>query len=95
MSGKRSPLEEHAPDVTSQLMRSLSPEAMHALRAIAEMKDRSPEDVLRDEIRAYAASRLPIPDVESIIRTMSEQFYTLGYAAGTAKRLFRHWRSGR
>ena len=94
MSEKRSPLEEHAPDVTSQLMQGLSPEAMHALKAIAEMKDRSPEDVLRDEIREYAR-RLPIPDVESIIHTMAEQFYTLGYAAGTAKRLFRHWRNGR
>ena len=36
----RSPLEEHAPDVTREIMGRLSPEAMRTLRAVSEMRNR-------------------------------------------------------
>ena len=40
---RRSPLEEHAPDLTREVMGRLSPEAMRALRAVAEMRNRPAE----------------------------------------------------
>lgn len=85
----RSPLEEHAPDVTREIMGRLSPEAMRTLRAVSEMRNRPAEDVLREELRGYIADKLPLPDVEAIIHAMGERFYALGYACGTAKRFLR------
>lgn len=61
----RSPLEEHAPDVTREIMGRLSPEAMRTLRAVSEMRNRPAEDVLREELRGYIADKLPLPDVEA------------------------------
>ena len=84
----RSPLEEHAPDVTREIMGRLSPEAMRTLRAVSEMRNRPAEDVLR----GYIADKLPLPDVEAIIHAMGERFYALGYACGTAKRFLRKLR---
>ena len=78
----RSPLEEHAPDVTREIMGRLSPEAMRTLRAVSEMRNRP----------AYIADKLPLPDVEAIIHAMGERFYALGYACGTAKRFLRKLR---
>ena len=80
----RSPLEEHAPDVTREIMGRLSPEAMRTLRAVSEMRNRPAEDVLREELRGYIA--------EAIIHAMGERFYALGYACGTAKRFLRKLR---
>ena len=71
----RSPLEEHAPDVTREIMGRLSPEAMRTLRAVSEMRNRPAEDVLREELRGYIADKLPLPDVEAIIHAMGERFY--------------------
>lgn len=88
----RSPLEEHAPDVTREIMGRLSPEAMRTLRAVSEMRNRPAEDVLREELRGYIADKLPLPDVEAIIHAMGERFYALGYACGTAKRFLRKLR---
>ena len=82
----RSSLEEHAPDVTREIMGRLSPEAMRTLRAVSEMRNRPAEDVLREELRGYIA------DVEAIIHAMGERFYALGYACGTAKRFLRKLR---
>lgn len=89
----RSPLEEHAPDVTREIMGRLSPEAMRTLRAVSEMRNRPAEDVLREELRGYIADKLPLPDVEAIIHAMGERFYALGYACGTAKRFLRKLRA--
>lgn len=69
----RSPLEEHAPDVTREIMGRLSPEAMRTLRAVSEMRNRPAEDVLREELRGYIADKLPLPDVEAIIHAMGER----------------------
>lgn len=88
----RSPLAEHAPDVTREIMGRLSPEAMRTLRAVSEMRNRPAEDVLREELRGYIADKLPLPDVEAIIHAMGERFYALGYACGTAKRFLRKLR---
>ena len=85
----RHPLEEHAPDVTREIMGRLSPEAMRTLQAVSEMRHRPAEDVLREALAGYIADKLPIPDVEAIIHEMSQRFYTLGYACGTAKRFLR------
>ena len=87
----RHPLEEHAPDVTREIMGRLSPEAMCTLQAVSEMRNRPAEDVLREALAGYIADKLPIPDVEAIIHEMSQRFYTLGYAVGTAKRFLREW----
>lgn len=94
MTSGRNPLEEHAPDVTREIMGRLSPEAMRALHAVSEMRNRPPEEVLREELRGYIADKLPIPDVEGIIHAMAERFYALGYACGTAKRFLRKFRNG-
>ena len=92
---RRSPLEEHAPDLTLEVMGRLSPEAMRALRAVAEMRNRPAEEVLREELRGYIADKLPpMPDIELIIHSMAERFYALGYACGTAKRFLRKLRGG-
>lgn len=78
-------------EAMSRLMRGLSPDALRALHAVAEMRNRSPEDVLRDEIRNYIADKLPPVDVEGIIHAMADRFYQFGYFCGTAKRLLRQW----
>lgn len=57
----RSPLEEHAPDVTREIMGRLSPEAMRTLRAVSEMRNRPAEDVLREELRGYIADSFRCP----------------------------------
>ena len=90
---RRSPLEEHAPDLTRQAMGRLSPEALRALHAVAEMRNRPAEEVLREELKGYIADKLPpMPDIEYIIHSMAERFYALGYACGTAKRFLRKLR---
>lgn len=78
-----------------RLMRGLSPNALRALHAAAEMRNRPAEDVLRDEIRNYIADRLPPVDIEGVIHAMGDRFYQLGYFCGTAKRLLREWNRGR
>ena len=74
-----------------RLMRGLSPDALRALHAVSEMRNRPPEDVLRDEIRRYIEDKLPPVDVAGIIHAMADRFYQLGYFCGTAKRLLREW----
>ena len=55
----RHPLEEHAPDVTREIMGRLSPEAMRTLQAVSEMRHRPAEDVLREALAGYIADKLP------------------------------------
>ena len=91
----RSELERRAREgltqqATRQMMSRLSPEAFRALRAIGKMRNQSPEEALRDEIRGYIEDKLPLPDPEWVIRSMHERFYQLGYAMGTVKRWLRN-----
>ena len=68
-----------------EAMGRLSPGAVHALRAAAKLRNSTPEEVLREELRDYVASQIPYVDVEGIIRNMAGVFYTAGYAVGTLK----------
>ena len=78
-------------EALSRIFHGLSPEAMRTLRAVAQMRNRSPQDVLRDELEGYILEKLPPVDVEGIIRAMGDKFYQLGYACGLARRFVRNW----
>ncbi len=69
-----------------QMLSRLSPEAFRALRALGRMRNMSPEEALREEIRGYIEDKVPLPDAEFIIRSMRSRFYQLGYTIGTIKR---------
>ena len=83
MAGLPQNLDDEA---MARVMRGLSPDALRALHAVAQMRNR-----LRDEIRSYIADKLPPVDVEGIIHAMADRFYQFGYFCGTAKRLLRQW----
>lgn len=78
-------------EALARIFHGLSPEAMRTLRAVAEMRNRSSQDVLRDELEGYILDKLPIVDVEGIIASMGRSFYQLGFALGTAKRFIHNW----
>lgn len=78
-------------EALSRIFRGLSPEAVRTLRAVAEMRNRSPQDVLREELQGYILEKLPPVDVEGIIHEMGGRFYQLGYLCGTARRFIRNW----
>lgn len=82
------------PVAIRELMGRLSPEALHTLRALAEMKHRPPEAVLEEALRGYLADRLPLPDVEALIGRLHEEAYALGYACGSLRRFLRDWQRG-
>ena len=46
-------------EALGRIFRGLSPEAMRTLRAVSEMRNRSPQDVLRDELEGYILEKLP------------------------------------
>ena len=64
-------LREAKDAAVREAMGRLSPGAVHALRAAAKLRNSTPEEVLREELR--------------IIRNMAGVFYTAGYAVGTLK----------
>ena len=78
-------LREAKDAAVREAMGRLSPGAVHALRAAAKLRNSTPEEVLREELRDYVASQIPYVDVEGIIRNMAGVFYTAGYAVGTLK----------
>ena len=71
--------------VREAALREAKDAAVHALRAAAKLRNSTPEEVLREELRDYVASQIPYVDVEGIIRNMAGVFYTAGYAVGTLK----------
>ncbi len=87
-SGNRRLAEE---DI-AMIMSRLSPNAVRTLRTVAKMRNRRAEDVLREEIEGYISDRLPLVDIEGIIRLMGARFYEVGYAVGTVKKFIRHWK---
>ena len=91
----RHPLETHAPGVVRDVMGRLSPEAMRTLRAVSQMRHRPPEEVLEEELRGYIADKVPLPNVEGLIRRLGEEAYALGYACGSVKRIIRQWKNSR
>ncbi|MDO5531178.1 hypothetical protein [Sutterella sp.] len=78
-------------EAIARIYRGLSPEAMRALHAVSEMRNRPPEEVLREELQGYILEKLPPVDIEGIIRTMAGRFYQLGFLCGTARRFVRDW----
>lgn len=76
----------------ARMMSRLSPDALRTLRMVADMRNRSPEDVLREEIENAVAEQLPPVPIEEIIRLMGARCYELGYLVGSAKRMFRNFR---
>ena len=50
-------MAELTPREVDRVMQALPPQARIALNAMSELQHRSPEDVLRDEIRNYIAGR--------------------------------------
>lgn len=87
--------ERLSDEAIRQVMNRLSPEALRALHAVSEMRSRSPEDVLRDELKGYIADKLPPVDIEGIIHAMADRFYAFGYFCGSAKRWLREWNQNR
>ena len=82
-------------EALGRIFRGLSPEAMRTLRAVSEMRNRSPQDVLRDELEGYILEKLPPVDVEGIIQAMGSKFYQLGWMCGKAKNFIRSWNRSR
>ena len=82
-------------EALGRIFRGLSPEAMRTLRAVSEMRNRSPQDVLRDELEGYILEKLPPVDVEGIIQSMGSKFYQLGWMFGKAKNFIRAWNRSR
>lgn len=82
-------------EALGRIFRGLSPEAMRTLRAVSEMRNRSPQDVLRDELEGYILEKLPPVDVEDIIQSMGSKFYQLGWMCGKAKNFIRAWNRSR
>lgn len=78
-------------EALGRIFRGLSPEAMRTLRAVSQMRSRSPQDVLRDELEGYILEKLPPVDVEGIIHAMGERFYQLGWVCGKARSFLRSW----
>lgn len=82
-------------EALGRIFRGLSPEAMRTLRAVSEMRNRSPQDVLRDELEGYILEKLPPVDVEGIIQSMGSKFYQLDWMCGKAKNFIRAWNRSR
>lgn len=82
-------------EALGRIFRGLSPEAMRTLRAVSEMRNRSPQDVLRDELQGYILEKLPPVDVEGIIQSMGSKFYQLGWMCSKAKNFIRAWNRSR
>ena len=83
---ERQAMDRLTDQAVRQMMGRLSPEAFRALRAIGRMRNQSPEEALREEIRLYIEDRIPLPDAEYIISNMKFRFYQLGYTPGTIRR---------
>ena len=79
----------------ARLMTTLSPEALHTLERLAELRSRPPEDVLRDEIERRLRAELPILNLDGIILAMADRFREAGFVVGVAKGLVRRWSEGR
>ncbi len=86
---ERQAVETLTDQALRQMMGRLSPEAFRALRAVSRMRNQSPEDALRDEIRQYIEDKVPVPDVEYLIHSMRQRFYQLGYTIGSLRRWLR------
>lgn len=83
---QRRAIERLTDEAVRRVMGRMTPEAFRALRAVGRMRNQSPEEALREEIRLYIEEKIPLPDTESLISAMRDRFYQAGYAIGTLKR---------
>lgn len=72
-------LQQHEVD---RVMQALPPEARLALNTMAQLQNRSVEDVLRDEIANYIAGKIPHVDLEGAVSTIRDTAYQAGYMIG-------------
>lgn len=76
-------MAELTPREVDRVMQALPPQARIALNAMSELQHRSPEDVLRDEIRNYIAGRIPAVDLEGAVASIRSSAYEAGRLIGT------------
>lgn len=76
-------------DDVRRVMDRLSPQARMALDTISQAQNRPVEDVLRDEIRAYIAGRLPAIDIDGAMKAIQMTAYKAGWLLGRLKRFAR------
>ncbi len=74
------------------IMSRLSPEARATLSVLAQMQDREPEDVLRDEIQKYVRGRVPAIDLEGVTQYIKARSYSAGFLFGRLRRFTRRIR---
>ncbi len=77
----------------NKVMDRLPPEARVALHAMSEMQNRSPEDVLRDEIKRYIEGRLPSIDIDGAMAALKSGAYQAGYFFGSLRKFARRMSS--
>lgn len=75
----------------NRIMAGLSPEARHALEVMSQMKNSTPEDVLREEIKRYIAGRIPSIDIEGALSLVKQRAYQAGYIFGCIKKITNRW----
>lgn len=83
--------EDIKQETVERVMERLSPEAKFALHTLSEMQKRSPEDVLRDEIKNYIEGKLPAIDIDAIMRSLKDTAYRAGYIIGSVRNFARRW----
>lgn len=70
-----------------RVFNALSPQARTILDILAKAQKRSPEEVLRDEIRTYVAGNVPQVDIDSAMRSLQSGAYQAGWFVGRLRRL--------
>lgn len=83
--------EDIKQETVERVMERLSPEARFALHTLSEMQKRSPEDVLRDEIKNYIEGKLPAIDIDAVMRSLKDTAYRAGYIIGSVRKFARRW----
>ena len=82
------------PREVQRVMQALPPEARVALDTLAQMQNRPAEDVLRDQIQAYIAGKVPAVDIDGAMRAVKATAYQAGWMIGRLRRFARDWTAG-
>lgn len=81
-------LSEHE---VNRVMAALPPEARLALNTMAQLQNRSVEDVLREEIANYIAGKIPHVDLDGAMSTIKSTAYQAGFMLGRLRRFAREF----
>ena len=76
-----------------RVMQALPPEARVALKFMSEAQKRPVEDVLRDEIEAYIAGKLPAIDIDFAMEQIKQTAHKAGFLIGRLRRFAREYTS--